>query len=92
MKSKNYSKKENSENNLDYSENNLLKSSFKTGKESNSNTLDSNKKESVKSLYSKKSEEQKKEKSECSSNFIQSLTKQLFIPQSLSNKHYKKKN
>ena len=91
MKSKNYSKKENSENNLDYSENNLLKSSFKTGKESNSNILDSNKKESVKSLFSKKSEESKKEKSECPSNFIQSLNKQLFIPQSLSNKHYKKK-
>ena len=62
MKSKNYSKKENSENNLDYSENNLLKSSFKTGKESNSNILDSKKKESVKSLYSKNPKNRKRKK------------------------------
>ena len=85
-------KSENSENNQEYFESNpiLMEASFNKEK-SNSKKFDSNEKKSDKSLYSKKSEEQKKEKSECSSNFIQSLTKQLFIPQSLSNKHYKKK-
>ncbi len=92
MKSNFYSKIENSEKNQDYSENSqsLMKSSFNK-ENSNSNKLDSNEKKSDKSLYSKKSEEQKKEKSERASNFIQSLNKQLFIPQSLNNKHYKKK-
>ena len=85
-------KSENSENNQEYFESNpiLMEASFNKEK-SNSKKFDSNEKKSDKSLYSKKFEEQKKEKSECSSNFIQSLTKQLFIPQSLSNKHYKKK-
>ena len=59
-------KSENSENNQEYFESNpiLMEASFNKEK-SNSKKFDSNEKKSDKSLYSKKSEEQKKEKSEC---------------------------